>query len=73
MWSSDGTNVAQPTDLKLLPYRQCDQSSHVNFLSNQFGDVVHTPVQHPKTLLSLLRCDVYHGVEVDVLEDESVE
>ena len=27
----------------------------------------------PNTLLSLLRCDVYHGVEVDILEDERLE
>ena len=28
---------------------------------------------HPNTLLSLLHCDVYHGVEVDILEDEILE
>ena len=27
-------------------------------------------VQHPNTLLSLLHCDVDHGVEVDIVEDE---
>ena len=30
-------------------------------------------VYRPNTLLSLLHCDVYHGVEVDILEDESLE
>ena len=27
----------------------------------------------PNTLLSLLHCHVYHGVEVDMFEDESLE
>ena len=30
-------------------------------------------VKHPCTLLSLLYCDVCHGVEVDILEDETLE
>ena len=29
--------------------------------------------KHSNTLLSLLHCDVYHGVEVDILEDENLE
>ena len=29
-------------------------------------------VYFPNTLLSLLHCDVYYGVEVDILEDESL-
>ena len=30
-------------------------------------------VQHPNTFLSLLHCDVCHGVEADILENENLE
>ena len=29
--------------------------------------------KYPNTLLSLIHCDVHHGVEADVLEDERFE
>ena len=67
--SAHGLRIAGISpNLQLLRYRQCGHSSHVNSLSNQFGDFVHCPfsileVQHHNALLSFLHCDENHGVE----------
>ena len=63
IWSFCGkSNATNPHTCILFPVNICD------FVHSPFSIL---EVLHPNTLLSLLHCDVHHGVEVDILEGES--
>ena len=67
IWSFCGKgNATNPHTWILLPMKFWD---FVNSSVLNTGIII----SYPNTLLSLLHCDVYHGAEVDILEDESLE